>query len=81
MTESDYVGVAVKGLDIFLSILEAARAANDDAAVAKLEAALADSSAGQRIVALAVEAREMMAAGRAKVEAALVNNNEPTTED
>lgn len=65
-----YFDAGMKAIDLVTSLIEAARAAGDDAAVAKLEAYMADSAPGKRIVARAKEAHAVIAEGRGAILAA-----------
>lgn len=68
----DYFALGKTALGLLLDAIAAAKAANDDKAVADLEALIADSTVGRRLVAKAADVRGVIADGHAMIAAAEV---------
>ncbi len=67
MAEIDYLSVGMKAFDLVVTLIDAAQAANDDAAVANLEKYIRDSSVGARLVARGERAQAVADAGQERI--------------
>jgi hypothetical protein len=63
----NYVELATTGLTLITRAIDAAQAANDDAAVAQMDALIADSAIGRRILDRVTQAQAIIDAGRTQI--------------
>ncbi len=73
----DPLAIGRTAVGLLVDAYNAALAANDDKAVAELEALLADTAIGRELVAKGVAAQGVIDAGRGRVEAAAEAESAP----